>query len=805
VEAFLLQAFWATFFMVVATAIAPAPDRPEDKKASTLGDVDAPTISEGSSVPVVIGSVLTGKQNVSWFGGLRSDPITQQGVVTGHRYYITAQLSICHGPIDDIREVRLEDTVIPAANAPRTATTDYWDYLIDAPTLLGGEDQEGGISGRMRLYRGTLTQVSDIEIATLVGESLPAYRGICYAVLREVYLGTSARLKGLSFIVEHCPNRLGVPSGRHIISDHRDSNAVCALYEILRDDFWGAGLAAEQFDTVSWLAAAEVAYTEGLGVSMTLTSQSVEDAVNAIKKYLDAVVYEDLATGLVTIKLIRETDLSGAPSLGRGVIDSVDITRLGWGDLRNAVKVTFTDPTRNYEVGGVMALNSAALAMTGGAQDVEVLDAPAFTNREVAQRSAERLLRSLSYPLSKVEVRGNRHLASLRPGDAFRLVWSRPAVDTYYRVTRVEQGVLSDGGVTISAVEDVFSASAGTFTAPPGSTWTPETSTPAQPVTAAALLETPYHLRRSDTRSVIYGAAAPTVAHTGWRAIVNGSTADASVYPWMMHAPLSAAIPQWSGAELAALTLAAPAPTAVVTPTPAQYDAGESLLLVGSELMAYRGVTRNANGTTTFTGVTRAVLDTVPAGHAIGTRVLVLPSLALRAGLDLTTDQEVQIGAQTMTSTNTQNVLDAAISRMTTVSRALRPYPPGAVSVNGVAWGAGPHSYPATVSWEPRTRAAVQVVDQLATGQTAEAGVSYLLEVFDADGVTLVSSHPITGTSHELADHGNFVLTLRSRRGGVDSLQTHRLAVTIGVNTSHLLAEDNKHLVTEAGDTISTE
>ena len=804
-EAFLLQAFWATFFMAAAAIIAPTPAGPEDKKASTLSDVDAPTISEGASVPVVIGSVLTGKQNVSWFGGLRSDPITQQGVVTGHKYYITAQLSICHGPIDDIREVRLEDTVIPTANASRTATADYWDYLIDAPTLLGGEDQEGGISGRMRLYRGTLTQTSDIEMTTLVGASLPAYRGICYAVLREVYLGTSARLKGLSFIVEHCPNRLGVPGGRHIVSDHRDSNAVCALYEIMRDDFWGAGLAAEQFDTAAWLAAAEVAYAEGLGISMTLTSQSVEDAVSMVKKYLDAVVYEDLSTGLVTIKLIREADLSGAPSFGRGVISSVDITRLGWGDLRNAVKMTFTDPTRNYEVGGVMALNSAALAMTGGAQDVEVLDAPGFTNREVVQTAAERLLRSLSYPLSKVEVRGNRHMASLRPGDAFRLVWDRPTIDTYYRATRVEQGVLSDGGVTISAVEDVFSASAGTFTPPPGSTWTPDTSTPAQPVTAAALLETPFHLRRSDTRSVIYGAAAPTVSHTGWKAIVNGSTADAGIYPWMMHAPLSAAIPQWSGTELASLTLAAPAPAAVVSPTQAQYDAGESLLQVGGELMAYHGVTRNANGTTTFTGVTRAVLDTVPVAHTIGTRVLVVSSLALRAGLDLTTDQEVQVGAQTRTSTSTQNVLDVAVSRMTTASRAFRPYPPGALAVNGTLWGAGPHTYPATVTWAPRTRSAVQVVDQSASDQTAEAGVSYVLDVFAADGTTLVSSLSTSSTTHDLPDHGSFVLSLRSRRDGVDSWQSQRLAIMVRSGSNHLLAEDNNHLVTENGGVISME
>ena len=57
-EASLIQAFWATFFMVAAQALAPEPDRPEDAKASKLGDVDAPTISEGTTVPVVIGSVL---------------------------------------------------------------------------------------------------------------------------------------------------------------------------------------------------------------------------------------------------------------------------------------------------------------------------------------------------------------------------------------------------------------------------------------------------------------------------------------------------------------------------------------------------------------------------------------------------------------------------------------------------------------------------------------------------------------------------------------------------------------------------
>jgi hypothetical protein len=99
----------------------------------------------------------------------------------------------------------------------------------------------------------------------------------------------------------------------------------------------------------------------------------------------------------------------------------------------------------------------------------------------------------------------------------------------------------------------------------------------------------------------------------------------------------------------------------------------------------------------------------------------------------------------------------------------------------------------------------VQVIGQLATGMSAEAGVSYTLDIFAADGTTLLSSHPTSGTTHSITDHGNFVLSLRSHRGSYTSWQSQRLAVTIGSNTNHLLGEDNNHLVTEAGDTLSTE
>lgn len=44
---FLIQLAWAAFFQLAAYALAPDPGRPEDAKAQTADDVDAPTGSSG--------------------------------------------------------------------------------------------------------------------------------------------------------------------------------------------------------------------------------------------------------------------------------------------------------------------------------------------------------------------------------------------------------------------------------------------------------------------------------------------------------------------------------------------------------------------------------------------------------------------------------------------------------------------------------------------------------------------------------------------------------------------------------------
>lgn len=805
---FLIQLAWAVFFMAVARIFAPTPDRPKPPEKSTEGDVDAPTIDEGMSVPVFAGSVKLDGQNVSWFGGLGANAITQQGVTTGYKYSLTVQLTFGFGPIDGIKELRFEDEPLKAEDYTITDTTNYFDVAINAPALFGGDDKEGGVSGTMRIYKGTTTQTHDTEMATLVGAILPGYRRVCYAVARNFYWGTSARLKPFALVAQRWPNTLAIPDGKHRIGED-DCNPVAFLYEILTDPIWGAGEPTDRFDLAGWRAAAATVHGEGLGISLRFArSDSVERVIQALIKYLDASIYEDPVTGLYVLKLVRD-EVGTVPVFDKTSISRVSVSRISWTELKNTVKVTFTDRARNYETGGVQAQQSAALASLGNIVDLETSDLPGFHTSSAAVFAAGRLLKSLSYPLSKVRIVGNRSLGALRPGMAFVLNWTRPTLSATYRVTKIDLGTLEDPAVTVEAIEDAFSTDSSTFVAPPGSGWEIGGSN-ALSVTRMLLQEQPYHWTRADTRSLIFGAAAPSVAHTGYRAVVAG-VEEATTYTFAAVGELAAGLAQWTGAEVN-LTLAISLPDSITTPGASVYDAGGALLQVGAELLAYRTVTRNGDGTVTFGSCARGSLDTTPRAHAAGESVWVLASIASRPALALSADAAVTVGALTSTLTDAQVLGEQSSTSITTASRALRPVAPGAITVAGSLFATA-HQVtstvmPLAVSWATRTRAATQVVLQTAANQGAEASTTYTLRTYDTDtGTLLETQSALTGTSASVdvtPSAGRVTIELVAVRAGLESFQAQRVELLASA-TDNLLLETGDALLLETGDALLLE
>ena len=66
---------------------------------------------------------------------------------------------------------------------------------IDKPDLFGGESREGGIVGDIDVLMGGPAQGPNDYLAARVGGAIPAYRGLCSLVLRQVYMGINPYIK----------------------------------------------------------------------------------------------------------------------------------------------------------------------------------------------------------------------------------------------------------------------------------------------------------------------------------------------------------------------------------------------------------------------------------------------------------------------------------------------------------------------------------------------------------------------------------------------------------------------------------
>jgi hypothetical protein len=111
----------------------------------------------------------------------------------GYKYYLGEQQSLCHGPVDALTRIRVDE---------RTAWGGYTSggrITVNKPELFGGEDREGGVSGDIDIEMGEPTQGQNDYLVAQLGAQISAYRGAVCAVLRQVYLGMNPYLKPWEF------------------------------------------------------------------------------------------------------------------------------------------------------------------------------------------------------------------------------------------------------------------------------------------------------------------------------------------------------------------------------------------------------------------------------------------------------------------------------------------------------------------------------------------------------------------------------------------------------------------------------
>lgn len=236
-----------------------------------------------------------------------------------------------------------------------------------------------------------------------------------------------------------------------------DANPAAMVYEMMTNAEVGKGDSPAAFNLASYEAAAATLLEENFGLTMTyMLTDSVETYVSEILDHILGVQFQDPATGLWTLTLIRgdynEDDLL---VIDPSNCDSSEIHVKLWGDTINEVAVSYTDPNSGEEE-TVYAQNATNIAIQGGKVS-DPRDYYGIRNPWLAKIVAERDVASASRTLTSATLKANRDAFNVRPGSV--LLWSWPEEDVLkmpVRVMSVDYGTAKDRTITLEVIEDVF-------------------------------------------------------------------------------------------------------------------------------------------------------------------------------------------------------------------------------------------------------------------------------------------------------------------------------------------------------------
>jgi len=624
----------------------------------------------------------------------------------------------------------------------------------------------------------------------------PHYQGLCYVVLEGFYVGTSSYLKTISFIVRRCPDPFGWGTSDPRVNINGDANAALWMYEILTDVDNGLGISPTKINASSFQAAAVTLKNEGLGISMQIDQQSTADQIlSEMLRHVDGILWVDPQTSLWNITLAR-ADYDPTMILELTVDDiksTPEFSRASWSETSNEVGITFLDRAADFNTRTVQAFETANIAATGEVRP-QTIAFNGLSNSTTASLVAARVLKTLAYPISKLVLKTNRKAWNLRTGGVFRFTWIPLGInDQVFRVTRIGYGDLVDGTISIDAVEDIFGLSFVSYDPAPDSGWVNPTGSPVAPA-FQELVELPLELVPDGVvgiyaMTVIARSQTTEKSYEVWQPIGGSDTETNEVFGFSPVAVLENLYPAATPAkdttgfklQLGGLDLGV-----LVDTDNGGVILGANLAIFDDtgEIVSWETATVNMDGTTTIAGVLRGVMDTVPRDHPVGTRVFFFSSGPGLTQIDpYPADLTVQAKILPKNNVGTFPIGSASYQTLTTISRYLRPYPPGDLRIDGLTYGTR-YSITfgdQTFTWTSRNRltqaAGGTLIFQDAADITPEAGTTY--KVFVVIGGSLIrtvdpATTPFTYTGDDRASDGGtgpVSLLFASHANGLDSYQ----------------------------------
>lgn len=724
---FVINALIYIAAVFIQKALSPKPDAPQPAGA---GNFEAPTTDSARAIPVVFGTCKVTGPNVAWFGQTSATPYYRDNgaggsYLAGYNYGAVMDLALCHGPVDQVLTLLIDDHDVGWTNDGDDPTHGLSYFSADNPNLFGGENGGGGFRGGMLAYWGTMTQQIDPYMQMYCSPDYPGLAGLCHVVFLTSW-GHSPYLRPVSVVVLRCPNGLGLTSNMHKVATTvgsktvQDANPACMLYEILTDTTWGLGIDPSQVDLTSFRAVGASLFTEGFGLSMQFEQAgAATDLIREILRHVDGGLTTDPATGKLMLKLIRaDYTIGSLPVLDESCIDEVEYSRNSWGETVNTARITFTSWADNF-TDRVAQWQNLANQQVVGVTTLAQIAYKGCSNAHTAGIVAARVLKLGSYPFAKLRFKANRKAWALRQCDVFVLNWPALGIaNMVCRVTKPAGGQLEDGMMTLECIEDAFAIANTAFSETGASGWANPSANPA-PVTLQRLWESPAQLSffagggyvSRDPWVLAARSASNLTGFQVWSDPAGGTaytkTGEASVFT--PYGTLQSAYAEntayldTTGFVVGNLIDAADVDAA--RELVFSNVTFKGLVLIDNEVMGYTGIS-GTGATRTLTGVWRGLFDTVPAAHAASAPVWFILNNKQRCQVKSAGySSDVTITAKLLTTTPSAVELLAAATQvsLTLTNRQARYIPPGNVKINGTSWPTSlAHTVDAVVTWAYR-------------------------------------------------------------------------------------------------------
>ncbi|MCP8465182.1 phage tail protein [Pseudomonas sp. ZM23] len=704
--------------------------------------------------------------------------------VAGYRYSFDIHMGLGM-PLDEICAIRAS-----GKSAWSGSITTNGQVRINAPKLFGGDKGEGGLDGTLDVMFGDEDQVVVPKLASMLGGLVPAFRGITTAFYSGLITSVNPYPKTWE-ILRRGGNRLWDSDGAWYaakqfiwLADNqiKAMNPAHILYLMYTGKRF-RGLARSRMDDAAWRAAADTLYSEGLGLCLEWKrSDSFRSFRDTVLAHISAEVYVDRRSGLITIRLLRnDYDAATLPLFdedsGLIQITQEETSSNGSDTVPSQLLVKYEDAITG-EMRTVRAVNSAVAARDGG-QSVEEVEYVGAPTAEIAARLCQRDLTIKSSGLRRFKVILDRRARDLSPGQAFRVRSLKRGLEAVVvRVGRFEDGTLTDGRITVTALEDRFALPLTSFVAVPPAGWEPPDRTP-RTVTTRRIFELPYRELAGSIDPANLQLLDPTMA---WLVAVAEAPTSLSLSFNLTSRVGSAEFVDrgtgtWcpTGLLVAAMPLEAGPTSVMITSASGVEDIRVGMAgLLDDEIVRVDAV----DPTTGALTLARGCADTVPMSHPAGARLWIYDTFESVDNTEYTQGTTVAARLLTNTSTGQLDPALAVVDQLALQGRQGRPYPPGKMLIGGAA-------YPASVvgdvvltfAHRDRLQQADQLIDTTVDSIGPESGVKYSARLLRTDsGAVLAVQDGIAAPSITLATTyaGQVTVELWSTRGSTASLQRHR-------------------------------